>query len=124
MCILEILSKFPKPFQTNPNPPFHTGELTLLPKNVNKLDQQIASLERLNDNVYKRKYDDIRVASLKSASLMTNEQIKLVLSTAYIEENKEMQKLTNRIKSSISQYRYSSSEISKSKQKTQETAKK
>ena len=95
-----------------------------MPKKVNKLDQQIASLERLNDNVYKRKYDDIRVASLKSASLMTNEQIKLVLSTAYIEENKEMQKLTNRIKSSISQYRYSSSEISKSKQKTQETAKK
>lgn len=90
-------------------------------KNTNELEEQIASLERLNENVYKRKYDDVRVSKLKAASLLTNDQIKLVLSTSYIRENEEMQKMSNRIKSTISEYRYSSSEP---KAKKQQAAKK
>lgn len=94
------------------------GELTLL-KSTNHLDEQIAALERLNDNVYKRKYDDVRVSKLKPASLFTNEQIKQALSSTYLQENEEMQKMSNRIKSAISKQRYSDSRLSQSNQEIQ-----
>lgn len=100
------------------------GQLTLI-KNTNELDEQIAALERLNNDVHKRKYDDVRVAKLQPASLMTPEQIKLVLSSDYLKENAEMQRMANRMKSTISEFRYSASKQSGLKeQKGQKGAKK
>ena len=74
---------------------FLLGELTLL-KNANNIEKQIASLERLNMDIHKRKYADTRVIKLKTASLFTKDQIKKTMTTEFLEENDRMYKITKK----------------------------
>ena len=74
-----------------------TGELSHV-ENLTEIEKQIASLERLNNDVHKRKYTDAKVAKLNTASAFKKEEIKLALSTKYIKENAEYRKLVNRFR--------------------------